>query len=321
MSRYVSYLIDDVRTSTENTDFSDTVGIKDAEFLRFLNDAQYRIHSKIVQQHPSVFITEYTTSVVGDQEAYSLPLKAMMGNKVTQVEYTSQSSGTQYYYPLRPGSLFQRSSGPGSGSSIGAPTHYIRKGGQILLSPIPTSSNGTLKINYVHKMPRLDLRRGSVASVTLDSSTNTISALSLDVSTDVIDSTELDKFTRLSIVDEEGNVKMSNIKYTAIDSGTGVVTVDSSFTYDTGETISTGNYVVAGPYSTTHVMLDDMVERYLISYCTFKILQRDSNVTDLTTQQNILLEMENEIVQAYAEISDDIMEIPNIVSYDDEWSF
>jgi hypothetical protein len=262
MSRYVSYLIDDVRNSTENTDFSDTVGIKDAEFLRFLNDAQWRIHNLIVQKHPSVFITEYTTSVVGDQEAYSLPIKAMMGNKVTQVEYTSQTAGNNYFYPLRPGSLFQRSAGPGSGSGIGSPTHYIRKGGQILLTPIPSSSQGQLKINYVHKLPKLDLRRGSIASATLDSSTNTITALSMDVSTDTIDSTELDKFTRLSIVDEEGNVKMSNIKYTNIDSGTGVVTVDSSFTYDSGETIAAGNYVVAGPYSSTHVMLDDMVENF-----------------------------------------------------------
>jgi len=318
MARYVSYLIDDVRLSTENTDFSDTIGIKDAEFLRFLNDAQYRIQNLIIQQHPSVFLTEYTTPIVANQEAYSLPSKAFMGNKVTQVEYSYKSTGVDYFAPLRPGSLFERVSGSNS-FALGRPSKYIRKAGQVLLVPTPGSSNGQLRITYVHKIPKLDLRRGSVSSVTLDSATNTITALSLDVSTDSVDNTQMDKFTRLSIVDEEGNVKMSNIKYTDIDPSTGIVTVDASFTYEDGETISSGNYIVAGEYSSTHSELDEMVERYLIAYTTFKILQRDSNITDLQVQQSILMEMENEIIASYAEISDDITEIPEIISEDDDW--
>lgn len=318
MARYVSYLIDDVRLSTENTDFSDTIGIKDSEFLRFLNDAQYRIQNLIIQQHPSVFLTEYTTSIVANQEAYTLPNKAFMGQKVTQVEYSYESTGVNNFYPLRPGSLFERVSGTNS-FSLNRPHKYIRKAGQVLLVPTPQSSNGQLRITYVHKIPKLDLRRGSVASVTLDSATNTITALTLDVSTDSVDNTQMAKFTRLSVVDEEGNVKMSNIKYTAIDPATGVVTIDSSFTYENGETIEAGNYIVAGDYSSTHSELDEMVERYLIAYTTFKILQRDSNITDLQVQQSIIMEMEDEIISSYAEISDDITEIPEIISEDDDW--
>jgi hypothetical protein len=316
MSRYIKYLIDDVRDSTENTDVSDTIGIKDGEFLRFLNDAQHRLQNLIVQQHPSVFLTEYTTPIVANQEAYSLPNKAYMGNKVTQVEYSYNTSGIQYYYPLRPGSLFERSSG-NSFSGIGSPSKYIRKAGQILLVPYPSSSNGNLRITYTHKIPKLDLRRGSVASVTLTS--NAISALSLNVSSDSVDSTELDKYTRISIVDEEGNVEMSNIKVTGVNASTGVVTIDPAFTFDSGETISVGSYILAGNYSSTHSSLDEFSERYLIAYASLKILQRDSNVTDLQSQQVILAKMEQEIVDAYKEISDDIMEIPDIISEDDEW--
>lgn len=311
--RYVSHLIDDVRASTENNDFSDTIGIKDSEFLRFLNDGQFRIQNLIVQQHPSVFLTEYTTSVVGSQEAYSLPHNIYMGNKVTQVEFNSNSSGQQYFYPLKPGSLFERNSG-----SKGHPVKYIRKSGQILLVPVPQSSVGQLKINYVHKLPKLDLRRGSVASVTLTS--DAISSLFLNVSTDAVDTTELAKFTRVSIVDEEGNVKMPNIKVTNVDGSTGEVTVDPAFTFQSGETIEVGDYIVGGNYSSTHSQLDDMVERYLIAYATLKIFQRDSNITDLPVQQNILLAMEDEIIAAYQEISDDIVEIPNIISADDDWN-
>lgn len=316
MSRYVRYLIDDVRLSTENTDFSDTIGIKDTEFLRFLNDGQRRIQNLIVQKHPQVFLTEKTVSIVGDQEAYSLPIDSFLGNKVSQVEFNPESSGTNYFYPLRPASLFQRDSG-----SNGDPIKYIRKSGQILLLPIPQSSVGQLRYNYVQKLPQLALRRGSVSAVTLNGTDNTITTLTLNVSTDTVDTTELDKWTRVSIIDEEGNVKMKNIKVTDVDGATGTVTVDSSFSYDTGETIAVGNYIVEGPWSSTHVTIDDMVERYLIAYATFKILQRDSNLTDLQVQQNVLLEMESEIIESYAEISDDIMEIPNIISEDDDWYF
>ena len=318
MARYVSYLIDDVRSSTENEDVSDTIGIKDPEFLRFINDAQYRIQNLIIQKHPQVFLTEYTTSVVANQEAYSIPTNSYMGNKVSQVEYSYKTSGVDYFYPLKPASLFERRSGT-QGSSLNRPEKYIRKSGQILLVPVPSSSSGQLRVNYVARVPKLDLRRGSVASVTLDSATSTITALALDVSTDAVDSTELAKWTRVSIVDEEGNVKMKNIKITNVDGSTGVVTVDSSFTYESGETITAGNYIVAGNYTSTHCHLDEMVERYIISYCTLKILQRDSNVTDLGVQQNILLAMEDDIVSSYAEISDDIIEIPEILSEDDSW--
>lgn len=318
MSRYVSYLIDDVRSSTENEDVSDTIGIKDPEFLRFINDAQYRIQNLIVQQHPQVFLTEYTTSVVANQEAYTLPNKIYMGNKVSQVEYSYKSSGVDYFYPLRPASLFERRSGT-RGSSYNRPEKYVRKSGQILLVPVPSSSQGQLRINYVAKVPKLDLRRGSVSSVTLDADTNTITALSLDVATDAVDSTELAKWTRISIVDEEGNIQMRNIKVTNVDGSTGVVSVDAAFSFESGETISVGDYIVAGEYTTTHCQLDEMVERYIISYCTLKILQRDSNVTDLGVQQNILLAMEEDIVSSYAEITDDIIEIPEIISDDDSW--
>ena len=227
MSRYIRHLIDDVRESTENTDVSDTIGIKDMEFLRFLNDAQHRIQNLIIQKHPSIFLTEYTTAVVGDQESYSIPTRAFMGNKITQVEYSANTTGTDNFIPLRPGSLYERNSG-----AEGTPIKYIRKAGAFLLVPVPNSSTGQLRVTYTHRLPKLDLKRGSVGAVTLG--TSTITTLTMDVSTDTVDSTELDKFTRLSIVDEEGTVKMANIKYTAISAATGVVTVDSSFTFDSG---------------------------------------------------------------------------------------
>jgi hypothetical protein len=103
---------------------------------------------------------------------------------------------------------------------------------------VPQSSTGQLRITYVEKLPKLDLKRGSVASVTLDTSARTITSLFLDVSTDSVDAALTGNVTRVSFCDEEGNVTMSNVKVTLINSSTGEVTVDPAFVYDEGEKLS-----------------------------------------------------------------------------------
>lgn len=314
MTRRVDYLIEDIRKHTENEDFSDTIGIQDSEFLRFINDAQYRIHSLIVQQHSQVLLEEAEQTITADQESYSLPFKTYLGNKLASVEY-SPTGQSDDYYALRKVALRQRSP-----ASNGDPIYYIQKSGNVLIYPIPQNSTGKLRFNYVKSIPRLDTRRASVNAVTLDSNTNTISSLTLETSTDTIDDTTLDKFTRFTVVDAEGNIQMKNVRFDSINTTTGVVTINSGFTYETGETISAGDYIVAGEYSTTHSILDQMVERYIIAYCTAAILHRDSSA-DLTAQSRLLANMEQEIVASYADISDDLMEIPEIISDDDAWSW
>lgn len=314
MARLVDHIITDTRNHTENQDFNDTIGIPDSEFLRFLNDAQYRIHNLITQQHPQVFIEEKEYNIVANQESYSLPSVSLLGNKISNVEY-SHSGNNDDYTPLRKVALKLRWSG-----SNGHPSSYIQKSGKILLNPVPNNSVGKLRVNYVKAIPKLDKRRASVDSVTLDTSNLTITTLMLNVSTDTIDSTELDKHTRFCVVDAEGNIKMKNVRFDAINTTTGEVTINSSFVYESGESITAGDYITAGSFSTTHSILDDMVERYIIAYCAAKIFHRDSSA-DLGAQMSELSSIESDIVAAYAEISDDIMEIPEIISEDDSWDW
>jgi len=302
MSRRLDYLVTDVRLQTENEDFSDSVGISDAEFIRFINEAQTRLHARIVQQHNSIFLEEYSTSSVNAQESYSLPSDIYLGNKVTQVDY-STTGLVKDYYPLKPTYLRNRSGAEGN------PDAYIRKSGVILLSPIPNSSSNLVRITYVKKLRKLDIRRGSVASFT-DSGTQ-ITALTLDVSTDTVDTTQTDKDNYLCIVDRDGAIKMANIEYDSISGTTGVVTLTASFTYESGESFSVGDYIVVGKDTSTHSELPDHVERYLLAYASWKILKRDSSA-DYTEQESELQNMESEIVASYSDISDDIYEIPEI---------
>jgi hypothetical protein len=302
MSRLIDHLITDIRAHTENEEFSDSIGIDDEEFVRFLNDAQYRLHSLIVQAHSSIFIEEKTISVVNGQKEYSLPSDIFIKNKVSNVEYSIDSSERNYYF-LKP--IFQRN----RSNYEGTPYNYIRRSGKIILSPIPRDGAASIKITYVRQVPKIDKRRASVGSVTLGA--DSISALTLNVSTDSIDSTALAKSNFISIADKNGIIKMKDIPYDSIDTGTGVVTITAGFTFESGETIAVGDYICSGKNATTHSEFPEEVERYLIAYCAWKILKRDSSV-DSQEQTQELLEMESDIVKGYSDPSDDIYEIPDI---------
>jgi len=306
--RRIDYLITDVRLQTENEDFSDTVGISDTEFLRFINEGQDRLQARIAQQHNSIFLSESTYNIVGSQESYTLPSDIFLGNRVTQVDY-SPSSDTTKYMPLAPATLRTRNSGTGT------PASYIRQSGTILVNPVSSSSTGLLRVTYHKKLAKLDIRRGSILTFT-DSGTQ-VTALSLDVTTDSVDTTATDKDNFLCIVGRDGTIKMKNIEYDSISGTTGVVTLTASHTYETGETLAIGDYIVVGKDTTTHSELPDHVERYLIAYASWKILKRDSSV-DYTEQESELSNMEQEIVETYADISDDIYQIPE-VNDDEAW--
>jgi len=70
-----------------------------------------------------------------------------------------------------------------------------------------------------------------------------------------------------------------------------------------------GDYVTIGPYTTTKSTLPDICERYLITYCVWKILRRDSSA-DAKTALAEASAMEGDIVASFAEPSRDIIEIP-----------
>jgi hypothetical protein len=314
MSKLIDYLISDARESTENEEYDDVIGLSEEEIVKFINQGLNRLHSKIVAQHPQVFVETYETSIVANQEAYSIPShKAYLKNKVSQVDY--RSSSTYDYHPLDPTVLRNRST---IDSSNGYPCKYIRRGGEILLIPIPSTSQGNLRLTYVPKAKQLDKRRGIITAVTTLSSA--ITNLEIDyINGTSVDNAALRKNTRFSVVDKYGNIKMENILLSQITaSGTydSTLEVDASFTYESTESIAIGDYVIPGAYSTSHFDLGPEVERYLQLYTEVKILKRDSSGDSQEAFQELAL-IENDIIESYADISDDIMNIPDIG--EDDW--
>ena len=312
MSRYITHLIEDARDSSENDDFTSTTGIQDREFVRYLNEGQQRLHNLITQQHPRVFEVDTSSTVSRLQETITLPDDIHVKNMVTQVEY-SYNGDTDNYCTLSVTSPRNRASG-----IEGTPSSYFVRNNKVFLIPTPTDTSAKVRISYIRRANQLDKRMAQVNTVTLAS--DTITALTVDVTSVGVDSTLLERADEyFTIVDSQGNIKMKDVKFDDIDTSTGIVTVDSSFTFDSGETIVSGDWLISNRSSSSHIdtNLTDMAARYIEAYCIYKILKRDSSV-DSAEQAQELIAMESEIVDSYKEIPNDLTNIPYI-NNDDNW--
>lgn len=322
--RSVTRLIEQIRRQTENEEVSDFIGIKDEEFIQYINDAQYNLQAQIVHQHPRVFIDEAIIQTVSGQERYDLPSNCFLGNKVHNVEY-SPTGNDEDYYTLRQTTMKSRSSGVDAD-----PSQYIRVAGQILLTPQPTSG-GKIRINYVKRLRELDKRKAQVAQKydtgnppqAIDTQVSSTEEFVIKLNNTSFDTNieDLRLHDFICIVDKEGNSVVKNIEIDLDITKTNSSQITcKAHTIAEGESavIPVGSYIVGGKDTTTHSELGIEVERYLISYCSWKILKRDSSVDSQEAMQELTL-MAQEIVKSYALITDDVQLIPDINSRDD-WS-
>ena len=300
--RRIELLIADSREETENVEFTDDTGLSDEEFIRYANDAQSRIQSKITQKSDKVFTDEYEFTTVPSQESYQLPDDILFDNMVSNVEI-ALSGRDRDYFPLDQATVKERNT-----VTFGDPSYYFRLGGKVYLNPVPDTSLNRVRLVYIRRLNRLDKRRATISAVT--TSAQQITSLTLDT-TQLIDKTHLDKETRFSVVDADGDVQMRRVKFTNIDDATGIVTIDPSFTFEEDESISVGDYLVGGGFSTNRSELPNSLERYLIAYMNWKVLKRDSSA-DSQEAQAELLAIETDILESFADVDDDIHKIPLI---------
>lgn len=294
--RNIQLLIDQSRRATENEEFSTTTGITDEEFIQYLNDGQDRLESSIQVRFRNFFQDESIISTVVGQESYDIPQDALLGTRIEYVEYSSTGQDKDYY-ALKLGNLIERKTGV-----FAEPSFYIRRSKTILLTGQPQTSGAKLRVTYQKKLARLDIRRATVSAVTLASSS--ITSLTLDTSV-LLDDTALLEEGYVTVVNKYGAIQMKRIPVTAIDTSTGVVTIEPGFTFESGETIAVGDYLLRGPVSTTHSELPDICERYLLSYANWKIFRRDSS-NDAIEQGQELQVLERDILDGFEEPEGDV---------------
>jgi hypothetical protein len=308
--RRATQLITVIRRQSENVQIDPDDGIEDEEVLQFINDGQERLESAIIRTHEKSFAEDSFTDLQNGTEIYTLPFGTYINHNIISVEY-SFTGQAQDYIPLRRGKLIERT------SFRGFPTVYIPRKREIIVNPIPERSivNG-LRITANPKHPRMDKRRGIVTAVTLVGSAVTSLVVDATSGTVPYDPSDFEEYDRISVIDVDGVQQMRNIPIDNADSD-GTLTVRSSFTFETGETIAVGDYVVLGENATTHLQMPQICEKYLIEYGTWKMYMRDSS-SDSQEQGGVVSALEKDIVDAFAEISGDVDRVP-VINADFIW--
>lgn len=298
----VDQLITEAKRESENTESTSDTGVQDSEYIRALNDAQDRIHSAILLQNPQILVKEKEITVVAEQEAYDLPADVFGTTRVEKVEY-SRTGVARDYYELDPAFIDERLNG-----QSGRPSYFIRESERLLIQPKPAGA-GLLRVTYEKVLPRLDKRRGKVLTVVLTS--DAITSLILDpTALTTEDVQEMNDSEFICVVSKRGVIKMKGIPITEVNSSTGEVTVET-FTFEAGETIEVDDYVVAGSFATTHCQLPDIAERYLLRYCKWRVLKRDSS-NDSREEKEEVDEIAGDIIATYARADKTIKRIPII---------
>lgn len=304
--RRVDQLIADIRVRSKNEEYGTNRGVQQNEIVGYLREAQARIDNLIKQKHPNTAIKEVFIDAISNQEEYNVPADAFINSNILKVEYSITGSAKDFYVlDLR--SLSQRITVPGN------PESYIPRNGKFLLNPIPQSSvlNG-IRLNYQFKTAGIDIRRGKVSSSVINTGTRQVTTITLANDAN-LDATGLADADYICVVDRYGNFLMQDLIVSSYNSGTFVLSIDTSFIYNVGETLPNGSYITIGKFTTTHPQLNDFCERYYVAYSTWKVLKRDSNIDSQEQQQELQL-MEQEIVDSYTQLDADTDIIPMISS-------
>lgn len=289
-------LISQSRRATENLTYSDTTGISDEEFLRYLNDAQQRVLRSVVKVFPNILENTLTVSVAALSESAPKPADGFFGSRVAFVEW-SHDGQEKNYYQLKRGALSEKFHGEAT-----FPVYYIPIGSNIFLNPRP-QSGGSMRVTYQKGPPSLDKRRGTVSALTPKLTLDTTTLLTEDIAAMLAEE-------YICVVDKDGLIKVDGLPITAIDSSTGQITT-SDGTFVPSAACAVGDYVVAGKYATTHCQLPDACEPYLVAHTDWKVLKRDSS-QDSQEQESELASMLAEIVDVFKQNDQDTQLIPVI---------
>ena len=304
--RRIEHLIKQGRRFTENEQIGVTDGILDMEFVEYLNNAQDSMVIGIYQTNNDLLTKELQFNGVQGQEAYDLPFDIFTDSHVVDLSWT-RTGQLRDLSPLEKVGFKERF------IEVGVPDRYFLRRKQLFLNKMPDSSSQLGLLLYNPRLPRLDIRSGKVSAVVLDVPNLVITSLTLDGAFDVLLANALfDETDFLTVVDRDGNIKMKAIPIDSVNTTTGVVTLDSSFVYEAGETIAVGDYVCLGAYTSTHSELPEICERYLLEYLYKRIFFRDSS-DDWQLADRDLQESKKEIIDVIGLETSDV-EYPAILN-------
>ena len=296
--RYSGVLLNRIRKRTKNTDYTTasdgeaTAGITDDLILEYLNDAQDYLQGRILSVFPDEFVASEDISITS-ATSYTVSDRIFMDNRIISVKY-SPNGQNRYYKPLRPVSIAEQNHDTNS-----HPLNYVRKNGGIDPSPVATNSSGKLRVFYYRSLGDVDIRRGTISSGGEATSTSIVLA-----DDSYLDNNALGDAEFFCINNVNGTVSDYNVTITSYDSGTRTITIPSTVIVG-----ADGAYITLGKYTTTHSKLPDEAERFIKLYAQKRVLLTDENSNSVAEDSEVQEAM-NDIIQTFADVSQDIEQIP-----------
>lgn len=307
--RRVDELITVVRSQTDNVNYGDSEGISQNEFVELLNDAQTNIFLKILSEVPdtSIFDAEATVSLVADTRGYGDSSRWGIKNAVRFVEFSPTGQEQDYYF-LDARSIKELTRYPAS-----YPSTYSVQNGLVLVSPMPSSSQGSLRITYVKRPDTLDIRRARVDSTSTNYGGYATVVLDTDFDIDAFFETASGNSQYVpfyfSVCNDYGVSQFYAVECQLYDTSTKTMTINVATSQLTDGVISPTNWITLGKYSSTNSSLPEEFERYLIAYATVEILKRDSS-KDAQDWRAKLKELEGNLIALAQDSTRDVCEIP-----------
>lgn len=284
-------LITPVQRATENQRAGTADGISTEEYYRFFTEAVRCLQRQILRAHPAAFRKSVEAYASGVEEL-AMPDDIFASNRVVNLEYSPSGSSADYR-KLDRRTQMERISGGGD------PFQYIVRGRSILVNR--AASSGTYRLTYDYVLPTIDKRRATVLS--FSNTGSTLASLVLSGGGDIFAESD-----HLTVVDFAGTVKMRGIPYTSVALDGTVTLAGGPYTYPQGSTIAAGDYVCLGENASTHPLLDNCTEDFVVAYCVKRIFNRDSS-DDALVEEAELRRMLSEIIDVYGDMLD-VEEIP-----------
>lgn len=297
MKYSVEELIDIVRVETENEDVSDTIGIQDAEIIRFLNIGQRQIQSKVAARSAETYtaISVLTADPNTENRVFSIPNDSYMRANIEMVWVDGYPKKQVLAHNLHTKTNDCCNS---KFCSYHCYRHkqdgYVMVGNKIHITG-HCNRESEIKVKYTKVVPELQKVLLEVIPVTgLDVRGG---EFPVDISV-FFDSSRIKKAKRYSLVDSNGDQVATNIKIESYNSTLGLLYFSSQ---NASQIItSTENlYLLEGDNSSNYCFLDPLVQDYITRYAIAKVLQRDGSA-EYNVHSADLIAILNEILDAYS---------------------